>query len=119
MATIPTTQRTASETTVSVLDLDSGPHAFVYDVAGEQTLYVDNQEAGNLTVNLLGDAVVSFPCEGIEDIDVSGGYDFVLATGILSFMVLKERAGYLGDSGNSVVVTVTGATGLSTAWITK
>lgn len=119
MATIPTTQRTASETAVSVLDLSGGPHAFTYDVAGEQTLYIDNQEAGSLTVNVLGDSVVSFPCEGIEDIDVSGGYDFVVATGVLSFMVTKERSGYLGDSGNAVVVTITGATGLSNAWITK
>jgi hypothetical protein len=119
MATIPTAQRSASETTIAILDLSGGPHAFVYDVGGEQTLWIDNQEVGNLTVNLLGDAVVSFPCDGIEDIDVSGGYDFVLATGILSFLRTNERKGYLGATGNSVVVTITGATGLSNAWITK
>ena len=110
------TPKTAAETVISKTDLNAGPHTFTYNPYN-QYLAVDNGEAGSLTVNLLGDGVTVASCSGLEPIDASGGYDFVIATGTEEKLQLVKRGGYLGATGNNVAVTVTGATGLSFGWI--
>lgn len=117
MAAIPVnTPKTAAETVISKLDLDAGPHTFTYN-AFNQYLAIDNGEVGNVTVNILGDGVTVANCAGLDPIDVSLGYDYVITTGTEEKLQLTKRGGYLGASGNNVTVTVTGATGLSFGWI--
>lgn len=117
MAAIPVnTPKTAAETVISKLDLNAGPHTFTYS-GFSQYLSIDNGEAGSVTVNILGDGVTVATCAGLDPIDVSAGYDFVIATGTEEKLQLTTRSGYLGGNGNSVDVTVTGATGLSFGWI--
>lgn len=117
MASIPTQSRTASEVAVSKLDLNSGPHSFAYNRVG-QVLHIDNGEAGNLTVNISGDGVTNVPVRGLEDQTLTSGYDIVVPTLEQRPVLTSDRDKYLGNTGNNVVVTVTGATGLSFAWIT-
>ena len=117
MASIPVNKPLAGEeVTISKLDLASGPHAFTF-VDSKQLLVIENGEAGSLTVNILGDSVVTANCPGLEPINVSAGYDFVIPAGDTISLYTSTRRGYLGASGNSVVATVTGATGLSFGWI--
>jgi hypothetical protein len=117
MATIPVNNPLAGEeVTITKLDLSGGPHAFTF-VDSKQLLIVENGEVGSLTVNILGDGVVTANCSGLEPINVSAGYDFVIPAGDTISLYTSTRRGYLGASGNAVVATVTGATGLSLGWI--
>ena len=118
MATIPTNALLANEVAVSKLDLASGPHTFTFDPV-EQTLQVDNGEAGNLTLNILGAGVTVFDCKGLEQQNVSAGYDFIIPTLEQRSIVTSDYNAYTGSLGNLVTVTVTGDTGLSFAWLTK
>ena len=104
------------ETVLTKLDLDSGPHSFTF-VDHNQMLCIENNEVGNLTINILGDGVTVANCSGLDPIDVSLGYFFVLAAGAEAKLYTSTRKAYLGKNGNNVSVTVTGATGLSNGWI--
>lgn len=102
------------ETTIAELDLNTGPHNFTYDTT-RQILRVRNGEAGNVTVNLLGDGVTSINCPGVGTQVLSAGYDFVIPAGDSETLNLTTRGAYLGANGKNVTVTITGATGLSFA----
>ena len=117
MATIPSNDLRADEVSVSKLDLNAGPHSFSFNT-GEQILHIDNGEVGNLTVNLSGDGVTTVKVRGLEDQNLASGYDMVVPTVVQRSIVTTDRRAYLGNSGNNVTVTVTGATGLSFAWLT-
>ena len=118
MATIPTNALLANEVAVTKLDLDSGPHTFTFDPI-EQTLQVDNGEAGSLTLNILGSGVTVFDCKGLEQQNVSAGYDFIIPTLEQRSIVTSDYSADTGPLGTLVAVTVTGATGSSFAWLTK
>jgi hypothetical protein len=105
-----------AETTLVKLDLDSGPHSFTF-TNHRQMLCVENGEVGAVTVNILGDGVTIANCPGLAPINVSAGYDFVIAAGDEAKLYTSERQGYLGADKNSVVVTVTGATGSVFGWV--
>lgn len=117
MATIPTQSPVASEVAVTKLDLNAGPHSFAYN-KNEQVLHIDNGEVAPVTVNISGDGVTNVPIKGLEDQTLTAGYDIVVPNGEQRPLVTSEREKYLGNDGNNVVATVTGATGLSFAWLT-
>ena len=114
MATFTINTIDAAETTLSKLNLAGGSDNFAYNP--NAVLYIDNKDAGSITVNLLGDGQTSESCPGYGDINVSAGKDIVVAVGDTVAVRLASYAKYLGASGNNVVVTTTGATD-SEAWI--
>ena len=118
MATFTVNTTTAAETVMSKLDLSAGPHNFTYDT--NLVMYIQNDEAGPITVNFSGDGVTVFNCPGYDnDIDVSAGNDVVVASGdTLAYNVTARRA-YMGDYGNNVTVTITGASGSSFGYLTQ
>jgi len=105
-----------AETVLVKLDLDSGPHSFTF-VNHNQMLCIENGEVGSVTVNILGDGVTVANCPGLAPINVSAGYDFVIAAGDEAKLYTSTRQGNLGNDKNNVVVTVTGATGSAFGWI--
>ena len=109
----------AGETDINKLDLSGGPHTFTYNPF-KQVLYVENNESGDITVNLLGDSVTSYDCPKYGTIDVSGGYDWVVPnTNSEESLYTITKQAYLGDSGNEVTMTITGATGSSFAYLAE
>ena len=117
MADIPVNKLlSGAEVTITKLDLSSGPHAFTF-VDHQQKLIVENNEAGSVTVNLLGDGVTTANCDGLGVIDVSAGFDFVVPSGAAISLYTSQRKAYLGASNNPVVATVTGAAGLALGWV--
>lgn len=109
----------AETTIVTKTDLDTDPHTFVFNPS-RQVLYIENGEAGSLTINLLGDGVTAFICPGVGSINVSAGKDTIVADGVTTAIHTQRISGYLGANGNSVTLAVTGTTtGLSFAWITE
>lgn len=104
------------ETNLVKLDLSAGPHALNYN--NSYVLYVDNKDGGNVTVNLLGNGVASHNCSGYGDIDVSAGFDFVVAAGETKALRLTSVSAFMGAAGNAVAVTITGATN-SEGWLIK
>jgi len=109
-----------TDLTVNILDLNAAPHALAFK-STRQTLTIENNEVGAITVNLLGDGQTSINCPGYGAIDVSGGKDFVVAAGATVVVNTNVISGYLGANGNNVVVAVTGSTGasLSFAWLSE
>jgi len=105
-----------AETVLTKLDLSGGPHSFTF-TDYNQMLCVQNDEAGSVTVNILGDGVTVANCPGLDPINVSAGYDFVVAAGTEEKLYTSKLKGYLGANSNNVVVSVTGATGSSEGWI--
>lgn len=107
-----------TDITANILDLNDGPHSFVF-TDYRQTLTIENNEAVPLTVNLHGDGVTTHTCPGVGVEDVSAGKDFTVAIGATVIIEPKKISGYLGDSGNTVTVTVTGSTAaaLGFAWL--
>ena len=110
MATFTQNKNADTESTLVKVDLanDGGIHDLIYKASGE--LYIDNSDGGAVTVNLLGDGQTTFACSGIGDLDVSAGIDVSVAAGDTVNVKLSKYKGYLGAEGNSVTVTVTGAT---------
>ena len=110
----------AADTTLSVADSNAGPHDFEYN-SYKQVIYITNNEAVPLTFNFLGDGVTTFTCPAYGDIDVSGGYDVVVAAGTQVTLYTQQKEAYMGSSGNSVTVTVTGSTttALSYIWMVE
>lgn len=117
MATIPTQSPTATEVAVSKLDASTGPHSFAYN-RNNQVLHIDNGDVGSVTVNVSGDSVTSVPVRGLEDQALGSGYDIVVGVGDQVPVVTSDREKYLGNTGNNVTVTITGATSLSEIWLT-
>ena len=119
MAAIPVNKMFASdEVTISKLDLDAGPHSFTF-VNSKQALVIENGEVGSVTVNILGDGVTVADCAGLDPISLAAGYDFVIPAGDTITLFTSTRSQYLGANNNSVVATVTGATGSVFGWISE
>jgi len=119
MAAITNNLNSASEVVLVQTDLSTGLHTFAYSTS-QQTLHIHNGDGVPLTINILGTGVTNFACDGVEDKDVSGGYDVVVAAGDQVPINTFTRRGYLGSAGNNVDVTVTGvATSASTIWTTS
>jgi len=109
----------AEQVTLSGLDLNDAPHSFTFNPQ-RQYLTVVNNDA-DLTLNFLGDGVTSFICEDAGVIDASAGKDYTVTSGDTDTIFTNKFAGYLGNAGNNVVVTITGSTGsgLATAYLTR
>ena len=107
-----------TDLTPSILDLNAGPHFFAF-VTSKQTLTIENNEVGALTINLLGDGQTSIECKGYGTIDVSLGKDIIVAAGDTVVINTAPISGYLGAKDNNVQVTITGSTGaaLAFAWL--
>lgn len=119
MAAIPVLDRNASaEESVVPLDLSTGPHTWSY-ANGVFDLVVDNGETGAITVNILGAGVTDHDCANVGTIDLSGGKDITCTNGEVTNIQLNQISAYFGALGNEVTFTITGATGLSTAYIAK
>lgn len=77
-------------------------------------LIVENASVGNVTINLLGDGVTTKVCQGIGDVDLSGGLDFVVtASSTMKFQLNPFHAAYMGDA----LVNITGGTADLTAYV--
>ncbi len=119
MAAIPVNKPLdAAETTITKLDLAAGPHSFTF-VNHKQVLNIENGEVGTVTVNLLGDGVTVSNCPGLDPINLSAGYDFVIPAGDTMTLYTTTRSEYLGANGNNVVATVTGAVSAAFGWISE
>ena len=121
MATLTANKPLAvAETTLVKLDSNLGPHNFVYK-SYQQVIYLQNDEAVPLTFNFLGDGVTTSACPGYGDINVSAGLDVVVAAGDVVTLSAQQREAYMGASGNSVTITVTGSTttDLSFIWLVE
>lgn len=118
MATFTVNTTTAAETVMDKLDLSTGPHDFSYGT--NMVMYIQNDEAGAITVNFSGDGVTTFNCPGYaDDIDVSAGDDVLIAAGDTLAYNVTARGAYMGAYGNSVTVTITGASGSSFGYLTQ
>lgn len=69
------------------------------------TLYIDNQSASEATINLDGDGATTVNTQGAGIVDLSGGYDVVVAVGEIAIVPLTSIAAYLSGD-----VAVTGGT---------
>lgn len=119
-ATIPNNLLSLSEAAIVKLSLDTGPFTFDFST-NDQTLYIDNGEGtGSFVVNYEATAgVTTFPCDGIEDQDVSAGRDITVNAGELFPVKTFSRRGYFGGVGSEVTVTITGTvTAASSIWTT-
>jgi len=92
--------RTGIETTLGAAD------TFTY--APGDILHLRNPTGGSITVNLKGDAAVTWPVPLSEPLGVSAGLDVVVPAGAERAVPLDSVAGYL----QGTVVNVTGGTGL-------
>lgn len=111
----------AAETTIVKVDSNAGPHDFIYKDF-QQVIYLQNDEAVPLTFNFLGDGVTTAPCTGLPDpINVSAGFDVVVAAGDVATLFTQRAGGYMGAVGNSVAIAVTGSTApaLSFIWMVE
>jgi len=104
--------------TANILTLDTGPHSFTF-VNHKQVLTIDNGDVGAITVNFLGDGVTSAQCPGIGTISLSAGKDIVIASGDTITVDIPRIGEYMGLAGNNVAVTISGATVLSTAYLSE
>jgi len=106
-------------TAITKVDLSVGPHTFTYS-SFKQCLYVENGEISDVTVNITGDGVITHKCPEYGDIDVSAGFDWVVtnANNEESLYTLSKGA-FLGENGNTVTITATGATGLSFVYLAE
>lgn len=123
MATFVVNKPLANESTnitPNILDLNNAPHSFAFNDS-KQTLTIENNEVGSITVNLLGDGQVTAECPGIGTVTVSAGKDFIVAAGDTVIINTPRISGYLGAKGNNVVVAVTGSTApaLAFAWLSE
>lgn len=115
---VANTPLTAAETniTANILDASAGPHALTFS-AFKQVLTIENGDVGAITVNLLGDGVTTFNCPSIGPTSVSAGKDVVVAAGDTVTVFTAEYGGFMGAEGNNVVVAISGATSLSSIWL--
>lgn len=106
--------------TANILDINAGPHSLTF-VGSKQVLTIENNEAVPITVNMLGDGVVSFNCPGLGPQNVSAGKDIVIAAGDTEEILVSSFGGFMGDPGNNVALTFTGSTGtdLAFAWLSE
>jgi len=104
--------------TTNILDLSAGPHALTF-VGSKQILTIRNGDVGSITVNLLGDGVTTFNCPGLGPQNVSAGQDIVVVAGDTVDVLVPSFGGFMGADGNNVVVTITGATSLSSGWLSE
>jgi hypothetical protein len=121
MTAIPVNKMLAAdEVTINKLDLatDSATHSFSF-VNHKQALVVENGEVGSVTVNVLGDGVTVADCDGLDAISLAAGYDFVIPAGVTKTLFTTKRKQYLGDDGNNIVVTVTGAVSAAFGWLSE
>lgn len=62
------------------------------------TLFVRNDTGGSVTINIDGDGGSTVVCSGAGTIDVSGGYDIVVAAGETQAIRLPDIAAYLNGT---------------------
>lgn len=118
MATFTENSLSGQVTDLSKVDLSADTSTSTLTWKDGQKLYLSNEgEAGNITVNILGDGQTSFNCPEYGAIDVSGGFDVVVSIGEVKAVQLTNIKAYLGTSGNTVTVTTTGAAGSSFGWL--
>lgn len=101
---------TAAESNIEKLDLSDAPHDFTFRNF-EQVLYVENGEASaSVILTITGMNIAAFECPGFGSVDPTGGYMMTVPAGMTDGLNLSRIYRYLGDDGNTVNVTVTGAT---------
>lgn len=118
MATFTLNRFSSDITAISKLDLSDGPHDFSFGNDNRKLVIDNGESSASITVNLSGEnvAVVDIPTLG--NTDLSAGLDVVVAAGETHVVDLNEVRSYLGQNGNTVDVTVTGATtGNSFGWL--
>lgn len=75
-------------------------------------LYIHNTTGSSQTIVIDGDGSTTVECDGVGDVDVSGGYSVSVAAGNLAQIPLQDIRAYL--SGN---IAVTGGVTDVFAWI--
>ncbi len=106
--------------TANILDLSTGPHTFPFNPA-KQSLTIENNEAGSITVTLTGADVTTVEFLGYGDIDVSAGKAFTVTTGQTVIVNTTKIGKYFGAKGNVITTTITGTTGANLAygWVSE
>lgn len=61
-------------------------------------LFIRNETAGTVTINIDGDSGTTVVCNGAGTIDVSGGYDIAVSAGATQAIKLTDIAAYLGGT---------------------
>lgn len=98
------------------LSADSSTSTFTY-VSGSKLVLINN-EAADISVNILGDGQTSFNCPEYGSLDVSGGINITVTNdGVAKEVDLNRIKAYLGATGNTVTVVTTGAAGASFGWL--
>lgn len=109
--------------TITALDLNSGSSAtrqitktaltgtddLLVKSGRTQILVLENTGSGTPTINIDGDQATTFNCNGIDPVDVSGGYNIALAAsgsaGDTVSVVLGSISAYTNDADNMPAVT--------------
>ena len=109
MAVITQTTMTGTNGTVTVTTTTLGASdTLVYQSGKNQILHLNNVTAGSLTLNIDGSGSTTVSPTGLgATVDVSTGYDIVLAAGATKAIRLDTIAAYLAGT-----VTLTGASGV-------
>ncbi len=110
MAVFTVNTPTTDSTDIVKLDLSIEPHTFTFR-NHNQFLVIENGESSAAVVtSTSGDGVTTFACPGAGEIDLSGGYAASTPSGATEIINTPDIRHYLGDQGNEVTVTTTGAT---------
>lgn len=103
-------QASAAESNIEKLDLSTGPHEFTFRNF-EQVLYVENGESSaSVILTITGTGIAAFECPGFGSVDPTSGYMMTVPAGMTDGLNLSRIYRYLGEDGNTVNVSITGAT---------
>lgn len=115
-----TNPKNARETTVTKLDLSTGPHTFTYNRDGAVLYLLNGEASAALSVVIDGQNVGNVIVPGQGQVNNAAGVTVAVANGALVAVDLDRYRNFMGAAGNTVDVTITGATtGNSFGWITQ
>ena len=102
--------RLVAETTLSRLDLSTGPHTLVFNASGQVLTITNGEASADVVVTLDGQGVTTADLPGYGVVTASAGLAVTVAAGASKSIDLNRRSVYMGPPGNTVDVTITGAT---------
>ncbi len=107
-----------TDITANILDLNDGPHTFIWK-GHKQVLNIENNEAVPLTITVLGQGELTTPTPGLGVVTLAdvGNNSIVIATGATATINVDIINSYMGDTGNTVDITITGSTAPALAYV--
>lgn len=101
---------TSQTVTLAKLDLSTGPHTLEFTGKGQFLTILNGESSASLVVTLDGQNVGNVDVPGQGEVDNSAGKQFTVAAGASLAINLYAFRNFLGNAGNTVDVTITGAT---------